>query len=328
MQNLKRRDVLATATALCLVPWVGTVRAQTYPSGPVKVIVPYAPGAATDNLARLLSQVLEASMGASFIVENRGGGATQIGTKAVAEAKPDGQVLGFIDTAFVINPGLFGTGLPYDTLRDFIPVSQVATAPLVFVVHSTVNARNMQEFVALAKADPGKIGFGSAGAGSAPHLAGEQLRMAAGIDITHIAYRGGSTVINDLIGGHIQCGFTTVPTMVEHIRAGTVRALMVTSPQRSEQLPAVPTSREAGMPDVDLMPLFGLVAPAKTPASTVARLSESASSAVKSGELGRRLQTSGFIPVGSTSDEFTARVRSEVAKWNQIISARKIRPNT
>jgi tripartite-type tricarboxylate transporter receptor subunit TctC len=328
MHNFKRRQLLASAAAVCLAPLAGTARAQGYPNGPVKVIVPYAPGAATDNLARLLSQALEGAIGGSFIVENRGGGGTQIGTKAVASATPDGQTLGFIDTAFVINPGLFGSSLPYDTLRDFVPVSQVATAPLVFVVHSTVAAKTMQEFVAMAKADPGKIGFGSAGSGSAPHLAGEQLRLAAGIDITHVAYRGGSTVINDLIGGHIQCGFTTVPTMVEHIRAGTVRALMVTSPQRAAQLPAVPTSREAGLPDVDLMPLFGLVAPAQTPTATVARLSDAASRLVKSGDLGRRLQDAGFIPVGSTSDEFTARVRTEVAKWNQIISTRKIRPNT
>lgn len=325
MNTISRRQALAMAG--CLLPTVG-VSAADYPNGPVRLTVPYPPGAATDTLARQLAQALEKELGATFVVENKGGAGTQIGTRAVAEAKPDGQVLGFIDTAFVINPGLFGASLPYDTLRDFVPVSQMATAPLVFVVHSTVAAKTMPEFVALAKADPGKIGFGSAGAGSAPHLAGEQLRMAAGIDITHIAYRGGSTVINDLIGGHIQCGFTTVPTMAEHIRAGTVRALMVTSPERSAQLPGVPTSREAGMPDVDLMPLFGLVAPARTPASTIARLSVSASRLVKSGDLGRRLQEAGFIPVGSNSEEFTARVRSEVAKWNQIISARKIRPNT
>ncbi|WP_332738524.1 Bug family tripartite tricarboxylate transporter substrate binding protein [Hydrogenophaga sp.] len=325
MNTLSRRQALVLAAFL--LPGM-SVNAADYPAGPVRLMVPYPPGAATDTLARQLAQALEKELGATFVVENKGGAATQIGTRAVAEAKPDGQVLGFIDTAFVINPGLFGAALPYDTLRDFIPISQMATAPLVFVVHSAVPAKTMQEFVALAKADPGKIGFGSAGPGSAPHLAGEQLRMAAGIDITHIAYRGGSTVINDLIGGHIQCGFTTVPTMAEHIRAGTVRALMVTSPERSAQLPAVPTSREVGMPDVDLMPLFGLVAPARTPASTVARLSEIASGLVKSGELGRRLQASGFIPVGSTSEQFAARVRSEVAKWNQIISERKIRPNT
>lgn len=326
MNHLSRRQALVLAASATASWYAGA--ADPYPNGPVKLTVPYPPGAATDTLARLLGQALERELGAPFVIENKGGAATQIGTKAVADAKPDGQTLGFIDTAFVINPGLFGSAVPYDTLRDFVPVSQMATAPLVFVVHSSVPAQTIQEFVALAKQTPGRFNYGSAGAGSAPHLAGEQLRMAASIDISHVPYRGGSTVINDLIAGHVNCGFTTVPTMVEHIRSGAVRALIVTSPERTPQLPSVPTAREAGLGAVDLMPLFGLIAPARTPQAQIARLSEAASRLVKTGELNKRLQDSGFIPVGSTTSEFSAKVQADVAKWNEVIRVRKIRPNT
>lgn len=326
MNGVSRRNVMALA-ALTAANW-SAFAADKYPNGPVKLIVPYPPGAATDTLSRLLGQSLEHALGAPFVVENKSGAATQIGTKAVADAKPDGQTLGFIDTSFVINPGLFGTSMPYDTLRDFIPISQTATAPLVFVVHSSVPARTIQEFIALAKQEPGKFYFGSAGSGSAPHLAGEQLRMAAGIDITHVAYRGGSTVINDLIAGHVNCGFTTVPTMVEHIRSGSVRGLLVTSADRSPLLSAVPTAKEAGLAAVDLMPIFGLIASSRTPKTHIARLSEAASKAVKSGDLGKRLQDSGFIPVGSTSSEFSAKVQVDVMKWSEIIRSRGIRPNS
>lgn len=325
MNPLSRRQAIVLATGAA-AHW----RAQandTYPNGPVKLTVPYPPGAATDTLARLLARAMERELGVPMVVENKGGAATQIGTKAVAEAKPDGQSLGFIDTAFVINPGLFGSGLPYDTLRDFVPVSQMATAPLVLVVHASVPAQTLQAFVALAKQAPGQFSYGSAGAGSAPHLAGEQLRLAANIDINHIPYRGGSTVINDLIAGHVNGGFTTVPTMLEHIRSGAVRALAVTSPERSPQLPQVPTTREVGLIGVDLMPMFGLIAPARTPQAQVTRLSDMASRLVRSGELNKRLLDSGFVPVGSSTTEFTAKVQADVAKWSEIVRVRKIRPN-
>ncbi|MDO9436544.1 tripartite tricarboxylate transporter substrate binding protein [Hydrogenophaga sp.] len=325
MQNLRRRDLLASVAAICLTPLASTARAQSYPAGPVKVIVPYAPGAATDNLARLLSQALEGPIGATFIVENRAGGGTQIGTKAVASAAPDGQTLGFIDTAFVINPGLFGSTLPYDTRRDFAPVSLMATAPLVLIAHSSVGVKDLKAFIELAKAQPGRLAYGSAGVGSAPHLAGEQLRRAAGIDINHAAYRGGSTVLNDLIGGHIQCGFTTVPTMVEHIRAGTVVALAVTA--KSGQLPQLPTFGELGLPAVDTTPLFGMIAPAQTPAPVLQKLSQAASGAVASGPLRARLTELGFAPVGSSADAFKARIDSEIAKWTEVIKAGNIKPS-
>jgi tripartite-type tricarboxylate transporter receptor subunit TctC len=289
-----------------------------------RVIVPYAPGAATDTLGRIMADLLSDSVGTKYIVENRAGGATQIGTRIVATAPPDGQTLGFVDTAFVINPGLFAARLPYDTLQDFAPVSLMATAPLALIVHQSVRAADLAEFLALAKAQPGKLSYGSAGAGSAPHLAGEQLRIAAGIAIVHIPYRGGATVLNDLLAGHIQFGFTTVPTMLAHIRAGTVRALAVTSAARAPQLPQVPTMREAKLPAVDASPLFGLVAPGRTPRPTIDKLAAAAQQ-VRSGPVQARLQELGFTPVGSTPDEFRRTIQAEIQKWTGVVKAGNIK---
>jgi tripartite-type tricarboxylate transporter receptor subunit TctC len=326
MKNVSRRLFIAgTTAAMAGISW--NAHAQGSASGPVRIIVPYPPGAATDALARMLGQALEPQWGTSFIVDNRGGAATQIGTRAIATAKADGQTLGFVDTAFVINPGLFGKALPYDTQRDFAPISLMATAPLVLIVHHSVPAKDMKEFLALAKAQPGSLSFGSAGVGSAPHLAGEQLRQAASIDIRHIPYRGGSTVLTDLIAGHVQFGFTTVPTMLEHIRAGTVRALAVTSPERAPQLPNVPTTAQAGLPKVDTTPLFGLIGQAGLAQATISRLGAAASQAVKSGPLRARLIESGFVPVGSTPQEFAARIKSEIAKWTEVVRAGDVKPN-
>jgi tripartite-type tricarboxylate transporter receptor subunit TctC len=314
-----RRNFLVTTTAAAL-PLPALAQANG------RVIVPYAPGAATDNLGRIMAEQLSEATGTKYVVENRAGAATQIGTQAVATAAPDGMTLGFIDTAFVINPGLFGSKLPYDTRRDFTPVSLMATAPLVLVAHKSVPANNIREFVALAKSRPGKLSYGSAGAGSAPHLAGEQLRMAAGIAIVHIPYRGGATVINDLLAGHIEFGFTTVPTMLPHIRAGSVKALAVTSAAPVAQLPGVPTMREAGLAAVDASPLFGLVAPARLPAPVLEKLAAGAQR-VRSGPVHARLVEAGFQPVGSTPAEFAKRIEAEIAKWTGVVKAGNIRPN-
>lgn len=324
MSFASRRRLLQHAalfsTALVGCTWVRAAEV-------VKVIVPYAPGAATDALARLLCQALEPGLGMSCIVENRGGGGTQIGTKALAAAAPDGQTLGFIDTAFVINPGLFGKSLPYDTRADFVPLSLTATAPFVLLVPQSVPARTVAELVALARNKPQGLSYGSAGVGSAPHLAGEQLRVATGMAATHVPYRGGSTVLNDMIAGHIDFGFTTVPTMIEHIRAGTVRALAVTGAARAAQLPQVPSMAEAGFPTVDAAPLFGLIAPGKLAPERAAQLGKLASEAVRSGPLRSSLVERGFQPVGSTPAEFRSCIEAEIAKWSKVIADGNIKPN-
>lgn len=333
--DFSRRGFVARGAALAVAgaaPWIA--RAQegaqaqgpAYPDKPVRLFVPYPPGAATDTLGRFAAETYAKAYGQSFIVENRSGGGTVIGTRAVATAPADGYTIGMVDTAFVINPGLLGGRLQYDTVKDFAPISLMATAPFVMVVHPSVKAADMAAFVALAKAEPGVLSFGSAGVGSAPHLAGEQLRQQAGIKVVHVPYRGGGTVFTDLLGGQIQFAFATVPTLLEHIRAGRLRAIAVTSPTRVAALPDVPTMAEAGYPNVDTAPLFGLVALAGVPAPIVDKLGATISAAARQGALHDKLVSLGFVPVGSTPAEFAARIDTDIAKWKGVIQRGDIKP--
>lgn len=302
-----------------LAPRLGLAQQGKYPEKPVRVIVPYPPGAATDNLGRMAADEWSRALKQSFVVENKGGGGTTIGTRFVATSDPDGYTLGVIDSTFTINPGLRGKEVPYDTLGDFQPITQIASAPFVMVVHPSVEAHDLESFIELAKKRPGKLSYGSAGVGSGPHLAGEQLRQAAGIDILHIPYRGGGTVITDLLGGQVEFAFATVPTLAEHIKAGKLRAIAVTTSERVDRLPDVPTFAELGYPNVDLTPLFGLIAPVGVPADVINTLSEVIANSVKNGEMHARLTSMGFIPVGSTPAEFRKKIESEVQKWTEVI---------
>lgn len=321
-----RRYLLAGAAALASAALTRPAFAQDYPQRPVRMIVPYAPGGASDILARLIQLQLDREFGRAFIVDNRGGGASQVGTQAIATAAPDGYTIGVIDSAFVINPGLFAGKLPYDTQRDFAPVSLLATTPLVLVVHPSVPANTAQELVALAKAKSGEMTFASAGLGTAIHLAGEQFRQVAGIDIIHIPYRGGGPSVLDLIAGKVNFTFSTIPSISEYVRSGRVRALGLTG-GRSSHLPDVPSMAEAGLAGVDSAPLFGMVAPAAVPAPIIARLSAVAGGAMRSGALRDRLTEIGYEPVGSTPTEFRARIDDEIAKWTRVIRTANIQPN-
>lgn len=327
MSNLHRRRFLQTsgASASLAVLMPPSTFAQTYPAQPVKIIVPYAAGGASDIIARLIAPYLERELRQPFIIDNRAGGASMVGTQAVAIAPPDGYVIGVIDSAFVINPGLFGSKLPYDPRRDFTAVSLLVTSPLVLAVHPSVPAATAGELVALAKSQPGKINFASAGLGTAIHLAGEQFRQTAGIDISHIPYRGGAPSITDLIAGHVQMTFSTVPAILEHVRMGRVHALGITG-ERNALFPEVPSMTEAGFPAVDASPLFGMVAPAALSPSSVTRLSEVAANAINSNPLRTRVSDLGFVPVGSTPAEFRTRIEDEIAKWSQIIEKGNIKP--
>ena len=319
---LNRRHVLS---GLALAALTRSASAQDYPQRPVRVIVPYAPGGASDILARLIQPHLERALGQSFVVDNRGGGASQVGTQAIAIAAPDGYTIGVIDSAFVINPGLFAGKLPYDTKKDFAPVSLLAMSPLVLVVHPDVPAKTAEGLVALARAKPGEVTFASAGLGTAIHLAGEQFRQVAQIEINHIPYRGGGPSVIDLLAGKVNFTFSTIPAILEHIRGGRVRALGITG-ARSAHLPDVPTMAEAGLAGVDSAPLFGMVAPAAVPPAIVARLTEAAAGAVKSDALNARLTEIGYLPVGSTPAEFRARIETEIDKWTRIIQTANIKP--
>ncbi|QEI09356.1 tripartite tricarboxylate transporter substrate binding protein [Pigmentiphaga aceris] len=305
--------------ATAMLPWSLNARAAGYPDKPVHFMVPYPPGAATDNLARLAGQVFSQALGQQFIVENRGGGGTTIGTRALATSTADGYTIGMVDSAFTINPGLLGERLPYNTLKDFTPISLMATAPFVLVVYPSVGVEDIQAFIKLAQAKPGTLSYGSAGVGSAPHLAGEQLRREAKVDVLHVPYRGGGTVFTDLLGGQVQFAFATVPSLLEYIKSGKLRALAVTSNKRVAQLPDVPTFAEAGLPGVDTSPLFGLVAPAGTPPQIVQKLAATLDESVRKGDLHAKLSAIGFEPVGSGPDAFAQRIKADVAKWTELI---------
>ena len=322
---LTRRTWLAASGSFigALVARGTSALAQDYPSKPVRVIVPYAAGGATDTLARLLATRIDRELKQSVVIDNRGGGASQVGTQAVATAPPDGYTIGMIDSAFVINPGLFAGKLPYDTRKDFAPISLIATTPLVFVVHPSVEARSVQELVALAKRTPGMT-YALPGLGTPSHLAGEQLRQATGIEVVSVPYRGAGPSIADFIAGQVQMTFATVPSILEHVRAGRARALAMVG-QRSPLLPDVPTMAEAGF-QVDAALMFGLVAPAATPAAIVTRLSEAAAVSVTTDPLRSRLVELGFVPIGSKPEELRGRIEAEIAKWSRIIEAGNIKP--
>ncbi|MDQ8727431.1 tripartite tricarboxylate transporter substrate binding protein [Bradyrhizobium sp. LHD-71] len=321
MMSFNRRGFLVSAAAMSL----GAMEiAHAQSARPIKIIVPYPAGGASDIIARLVAPELDKAMHQPFIVDNRGGGASMVGTQAVTTATT-GDTIGVIDSAFVINPGLFRGKLPYDTKKDFAPISLLAMSPLVMVVHPSVQANTVKEFIALAKVQPGKLNYASAGLGTAIHLAGEQFRQAAEIDIVHVPYRGGAPAIADTLGGTVQMTFATVPAIAQQVKQGMVRALAVIG-QRVSQLPDVPTMAEAGLPAVDATPLFGLIAPASLPADVVTKYSQIAATALKNDPLRSRVTALGFVPVGSTPAEFGNRINDEIEKWTRVIEKGSIQP--
>lgn len=314
--TLRRRSLLGAALATGLA---APALAQTYPSRAVRLVVPYPPGGATDITARLLAQELSQSLGQSFAVENRGGGASVTGTQAIATAPADGHTLGVIDTAFVVNPGLLGSRLPYDTRRDFSFVSVLVRSPLVLVVPASAPWQDLAALVRDAKAKPNELTFGSAGNGTAVHMAGEQFRLAADFTFLHVPYRGGGPMITDLIAGRVHMAFGTIPAMAEHVRAGRLRALAITGGTRTSLLPEVPSMAEAGFRAVDAALLNALVGPAGLQEAVVARLAEASQRAVTSAAMRVRLTQLGFEPVGGTAAEASAQLLAQITQWERVI---------
>ncbi len=297
----------------CALP----VLAQQYPTRPVRVIVPYAPGGGSDILARLLQQKTSEELGQQLVIDNRPGAASTLGTQLIARAVPDGYTIGMIDTALVINPALFAK-LPYDAAKDFAPITIVATSPLVFAIHPSVPAKIVKELVALAKGKPGTLNFSSAGNGSASHLAGEQFRAVAHIDMIHVPYKGAGPQAADIVAGQSMMGFTTPASIMPHVRAGKVRALGISGPKRSPSLPGLPTFVEQGYA-VDAMPFWAMVAPAGTPKAIITKLHDAVVKQIRSPEFRDRLVELAFDPVGDTPEEFAALIRTEIPKWKKVV---------
>lgn len=292
-------------------------RAQAYPTRPIRLLVPFTPGGGTDILARIIAQKMSEGLGQQVIVDNRPGGNTVIATEAVVRSPPDGYTLILQTNNLSANPTLYGSKLTFDTIKDLAPVSLVAGNPHVLVVNSAVPAKNLQEYIALAKAKPGTVSFASAGSGTVNHLCGELLKTLAGIDILHVPYKGSGSVMPDLLSGQVSSLFAAMPNVRGHIQEGRLRALAVTTPKRFRGLPDVPTVAEQGYPGYDFSSWFGVLAPAGTPPAIISRLHAEIVKALKDPGVQDKLEN--YVIFGSTPDEFAAFIKADIEKTAKII---------
>jgi tripartite-type tricarboxylate transporter receptor subunit TctC len=297
------------------------VQAQPYPAKPIRFVVPYPAGGPLDTVARLLGQKVSESTKQPVIVDNKPGAGGNIGADAVAKSPADGYtiLMGAVAT-HAINPTLYSS-IPYDAIKDFTPVTQVASTPNVLVVNPSVPAANVREFIAYAKANPGKLNFGSGSTGSAGHLAGELFKTMAGVDMTHVPYKGAAPAMSDLIGGQIQLMFDNLASSLAQMHAGKVRALAVTTATRSALAPELPTIAESGLPGFDISTWFGIFVPAGTPRDVVTRLHGEFTRALAMPDIREKMMSLGAEPVGSRPDEFAAYIRSEADKYARVIKA-------
>ncbi|MBA2961917.1 MULTISPECIES: Bug family tripartite tricarboxylate transporter substrate binding protein [Ramlibacter] len=320
--NFLQAAVLAAGVAAAALPAVAAGPGG-YPSRPVTIVVPFAPGGGSDNIARLLATRLGERTKGTFIIENKPGAGTNIGNEAVSRASPDGQTLLFGQVTLSINPAVY-KGLRYNVQKDFTPIAQFATSPTVLVVTNAMPAKTVQEFVAYAKANPGKVNFGSGGAGTSVHLAGELFASLTGTQMVHIAYKGSAPAVTDLIGGQIQAIFDTAPSALPHIAGGKVRALAVTGPRRLAELPNVPTFAEAGVPGFDAPAWYGLLAPVKTPSAIVQYLNAEIQDILKEPATQQRLAQLGSSPAPGSADAFGTFIRTESERWSSVVRSANV----
>ncbi len=318
--NTAARLLLGMAVA-CISLVAGAQGAAGYPSKPIKIVVPFPPGGATDILARAVGAELQKTWGQTVLIENKGGGGGNPGTDMVAKAAPDGYtlVMGTVGT-HAINMSLYAK-MPYDAVKDFEPITLVAGVPNLLVVHPSVNAKSVRELTALAKSMPGKLNVASSGNGTSIHLAAELYKQMAGVDILHVPYKGSSPAVTDLLGGQVQMMFDNMPSALPHAKAGKLPPLAVTGLKRSAALPDIPTMDEEGLKGFNATSWFGLLAPAGTPKDIVAKLNAASVKALAAPEMMERLAAQGAEPVGNTPEQFAAFIKSEIDKWSKIVKA-------
>jgi tripartite-type tricarboxylate transporter receptor subunit TctC len=313
-----------TKFLLALVAVVGTpcLQAQgtgSYPNRPIKMVVTVPPGGAADFIARLLAAKLSASMGQPVVVENKGGASGALASDFVARAAPDGYtLLQNSITTHGIGPFLVAK-LPYDPVTSFAPITMLASLPLIMTVNAELPAKNLADLVALAKQRPGKLAFASSGSGGAPHMAGELFKIAAGVDLIHVPYRGSGPAVTDLAGGQVQIMFDGAPSLLPQITAGKIRALAAASPQRNPLLPDVPTFAESGYPSVNVALWYGLMAPAGMPPDIIARLNREVNQALKSPDVLEKFAAQGAEPLGGTPAEAASYIRREMDRWGPVV---------
>jgi len=314
---------IAAFVALCLA--AGAAVAQNYPSKPVRIIVPFSPGGVGDNSARGVSDRLAAQLGQQVIIENRPGASGNIGTQAVAQSAPDGYTLLLaFDGTMVINPHVFPK-IPFDTVKDFAPVTKLGDAVLILVAHPSLPAKNLAEFIKLAKGSSRPYPYGTSGTGGTPHLAGELLKERTGIPLEHVPYKGGGQAIIDVVGGQIPLVYTAIATAQQYVKGGRLVGLGVSSAKRSSALPEVPTFIESGLPGFEVTSWVGILAPAKTPRPIVDRLQKELAAALQMPEVRERYAALGIDPVGNSPEQFGEQIRADLARWEKVVRAANIK---
>ena len=316
----------ASYLAVAAVCTIGSAAAyaQSYPAKSIRVVVPYAAGGNTDFTARVVAIKLTEVFGQQVVVENRPGGATNIGSDLVAKAAPDGYTLLMGGASNTINMSLFSKP-PYDTLRDLAPVSWCVQGANVLAVHPSVPAKNLKELIALAKARPGQLNYASSGIGSSNQMGGELLKLMAKINIVHVPYKGNAPALTDAVGGHVELLFVGVPALVPHLQSGRLRAIAIGSLKRFPAIPDVPTFDESGLPGFHSTNWFGLMAPSKTPREIVTRLNTEVGRILASAEVRERFIGEGVEPIGGTPEQFDAFIRDEIAKYAKIVKAANLK---
>ncbi len=320
---MKRIITLTIATCLALA---GIARAEEpdYPNRPIRVVVPYPAGGLVDLITRVVTERMAASLGQPFVIESRAGANGTIATASVAHADPDGYTLLMITDSHGVNP-LFYKSLSYDSVKDFAPIGLIGKSPMVLTVHVSVPARTVAELIALARASPGTLTYGSIGVGSASHLAGELFKARAGVDLVHVPYRGGAPAVNDLIAGHLKAMFLTPVSGLPHIRSGRLAPLAIAASQRFALMPEVPTMAEAGVP-LEAAYWVGMAAPAATPPAVIARLEKSLAAAVAAPETQKRLTEMGAVPTPLPAAAFGDYIRADLKSWAEFVAQANIKP--
>jgi tripartite-type tricarboxylate transporter receptor subunit TctC len=313
-----KRLLLACAAAVAL-----TVQAQDYPSKPIRIVVPFAPGGVADNSARVVAEPLAQRLGQQVVVENRPGASGNIGTQQVAQSAADGYtlLLGF-DGTMVINPHVFPK-IPFDTLKDFAPVTKLGDATLILVAHPSLPARTLQEVIQLSKARP--LAYGTSGTGGTPHLAGELLKQRTGAQLEHVPYKGGGPAVTDVVGGQIPLVFTAIASAQQYVRTGRLVGIGVPGAKRSSALPEVPTFQESGLAGFDVSAWTGIFAPAATPRAVIERLQKELAVVLHSPFVKERYAVLGIEPVGNSPEAFGAQVREDLARWEKVVKAANVR---
>ena len=316
---------LLVCVAAALVCMTAAHAQPAYPQKQIRMVVPFPPGGGTDILARLFGQKMSETLGQQIIIDNRGGAGGTIGTDIAAKAPPDGYTLILVSGSHAINPGLYQK-LPYDSVNDFAPITQIATSPGILVVNPSLPVKSVKDLIALARAKPGQINYASAGSGTPPHLAGELFKVMAKIDMVHVPYKGNAPAFTDVIGGQVSLIFPTMPSAMPFIKSGKLRPIAVTSAKRSPAAPDIPTIAESGLPGYEATSWYGILAPARTPPQIVARLHEVLVSIIGAPDMKDKLAAQGLDPVGNTPQQFAAVIKSEIVKWAKVVKASGAKP--